>query len=150
MYKIENKFENALDLMAYTVKAMNECAFTVGDIDDYLLEASKEPLLHFLETSNDVIEECNNLSKQDLNILDDEFSSYHYDDTWRDYYYNDSYFNHNDDDNLSKFDDKYEAYEGFSLCNTHYWDPNEEYGEDEYLNSSQMMDAYEEGILENI
>lgn len=145
MYKIENKFENAFDLMAYTVKAMNECVCTVGDIEDYLLEASKDSLFHFLETSNDVIEECNNLSKQDLNAFDD----YRYNDTWRDYYYNDSYFNHidEDDDDTLEFDDEYEAYEGFSSCNNHYWNSNEdEYDEDDYLKSSQMMDAYEEDI----
>ena len=151
MYSIIG-LETVFDVMAYTVKAMDDSGFMPGEIEDYITEAIKDNNFNLIEISKDYLEKCNEVVSANNHC--------EFEDTWRDHYYSslwgddlDSDCNQWDDDGRYDFvsnnnhrhyyweddnvidgiDSDKEAYEGFSSCKNHYWDSSEE---DDYEDDS--------------
>ena len=145
MYSIIG-LETVFDVMAYTVKAMDDSGFMPGEIEDYITEAIKDNNFNLIEISKEYLEKCNEVVSAN--------SHCEFEDTWRDHYYSslweddlDSNCNQWDDD--GRYDDDFlngnkhwdngniiddvqtveeekEAYEGFSTCKNYYWDSSED------------------------
>lgn len=150
-YSINNKFDNAFDLIAYTISAMVDSGYMPCDVDEFLSNAIGNGNYNLLVKSKEMIDECNKV------LMSNNENSY-YKDSWRDYYYGsdeEELFNYIEDDDeyldcdslnnfeftpsedyLNKFyeDDELEAYEGFDSCkNKTYnsYDGNNYYYNDE-------------------
>ena len=143
LYSIDG-IENILDLMAYTVSAMKEVGYSNCDVDDYIEEAIKSNSYDMIVLSKEKLNDCN--------ILSNEVSSHNdlFEDTWCNHYCSsfwddDGRYNRDDEDEIDTYDymtgckknnndtetaDE-EAYEGFSSCNSYYWDSSEDDYEDE-------------------
>lgn len=132
MYSISGKFDNAIDLLAYTISAMLDSGFMQSDIDEFLLNAIGKGNFNLLSKSVEAIEECNKVIKDSIP------------NNWRDSYYSKSdeerligYFD--DEDNYcdcdyeleftpeSSYMDEEEAYEGFDSCSNHFYNPLGDY-----------------------
>ena len=153
MYNIANKFDNAIDVLAYTLSAMKDSGFMPADIDDFLNNAIGKGNFNLLIKSKEMIEECNKVVK--LNTPT-------YSNNWRDYYYGKG-----EDELLGYFDDEYEddndvipvdccqfelapnesyvdddeAYEGFDSCTNHFYnayEDDEDYDEYDSISSNYL------------
>lgn len=135
MYYSIKGLSSIFDVVAYTVNAMKKVGFIIGDIEEYLHEvASASHNLHIIELSKDKLKECN-ASNVEIEIAPHRDL---FEDTWRDKYYSSLWDDYDecvtnkykkniwDDDNvIDDIENNEEAYEGFSSCKTHYWDPND-------------------------
>lgn len=124
MYSIKG-IDSIFDLMAYTINAMRESGMDEIDVDDYIHASLKESNYNIIEISKGYLGECNSKTK---NSCDDDW----FEDTWRDHYYSSLY--EDEDDCEIEFEpeagsywdrengEDEEAYEGFSSCDSHFWD----------------------------
>lgn len=136
-YSIPQNSESVFDVLAYTIKAMNEVGLMSGEIEDFLSDAISGSNWHLVEASNAQLEDCNRI----YNEINGDWPE----DAYRDHYYDSSLWDSNDDIEEDTYDyptapystrryyweddivdeedeeEEEEAYEGLDPCSNHHW-----------------------------